>query len=109
MTLEIKDIVYLISYALTVAALYFSFRNRLGNIEREMKRSNQVIYGDQGRLNLVDTQHCKEHRDNIHTAIRRGEKAVEMLLAKLDQMNENVLLISFKMDQANGKKDQNNL
>lgn len=106
MTIGVREIVLAVGWVLSLMAVIFGYRYSLRELKKENNELKSVIFGNQGRLNVIDTHRCKEHRDQIFSAIRKSEKVVEMVLGKLDSLNENVLLISFKMDQANGKKDQ---
>lgn len=109
MTLETKDIIYILVYIISLITLLLAQKNRISNLEREVRRGMKVLYKEAGALNIIDHDTCKRNRDEIFTAIRRSERAMEMLLGKLEELNKNVLLISFKMDSMNGEKDQNNL
>lgn len=97
MTIGLKDIVYLVAYFATIISLYYGFKHRLSNVEREVRRGMKVLYQDAGKLNLIDCDTCKKHRDEIFTALRRSEKSVEMLLLELRDIKENMIIIMVHM------------
>lgn len=109
MTLETKDIIYILLYIISMISVFLAFKNRLSNVEKTVSRGMKVLYKEAGALNIIDHDTCKRNRDEIFTAIRRSERAMEMLLGKLEELNKNVLLISFKMDAMNGEKNSDNL
>jgi hypothetical protein len=103
MTVEIKDIVYLITYVITLISVFISFRARLASLERDIKRTSEILYADKGSLNVIDVAHCKQNRDEVFTAIRRSEKVIEMLVQEIKNLNENVLKIKVLLE-LEGKK-----
>jgi adenylate kinase len=116
MTLELKDIVYLITYILSFMGLLITTTSRLKSLEKKFYHQGKVIYGDRGKLNVIDADTCKKHRDDIFVAIRRNERINEMMISKLDYLNENILIIKAHMGihTPNGirldvKKDKDNL
>lgn len=97
MTIGLKDIVYLAAYFATIISLYFGFKHRLSNVEREVRRGMKVLYQEAGKLNLIDHETCKKNRDEIFTAIRRNEKSMEMFLLELRDIKENMIIIMVHM------------
>ena len=97
-TLDVKDIVYLLVYVISVVSVYYAQRNRIGNLEKENSQIKGIIYGDRGKLNIIDHESCKRYRDEVFTAVRRTEQANEMLLNEIKEINKNVLLYGFKID-----------
>lgn len=93
MILEIKDIIYLVVYLISMISVFFSFRSKLNEIEKELKRNQTIIFGDKGSLNLVDVNTCKQQRDQVFAAIRRSETAMDQTLRRIDDLNTNVLTI----------------
>lgn len=93
MTLEIKDLIYLLTYVITLMSVFFSIRGRLNNIEKESGQVRRILFGDRGNLNIIDVQACKSNRDQVFLAIRRGEQVQEMLLKRIEELNKNVLII----------------
>ena len=113
--MSLKDIIYVIAYISSVIGVFLAFRARLASLEREIKRNDRVIYGDQGKLNIIDEATCKAHRDIVFDRLRHSEKAAEMMLSKIDELNKNVLtiLVYLNIKSPNGlkfeKRDQNNM
>jgi len=97
MTIGLKDIVYLFAYFATIISLYFGFKHRLSNVEREVRRGMKVLYQEAGKLNLIDHETCKKNRDEIFTAIRRNEKSMEMFLLELRDIKDNMIIIMVHM------------
>lgn len=87
--------IYFAVYIVSVAAVFFTFRNRLYNIEKNTKRMESIIFGDGGGLNIINQQECKARQDHVFNAIRRSESSIEKTLSKIEQLNENILKIMF--------------
>lgn len=108
MSFGIRDLIYIIVYVLSLAGVFNAFKNRLKNLEREVRKGYKILYADRGQLNLIDQDTCKKYRDEVFTAIRRSERIIEMLLDKLEKINENMIIIMVHMgiNSPNGiKKD----
>jgi len=93
MQLEVKDAIYFLGYFISIISVFLAFRNRLNNQEIELKRMQKILFGDKGFPNLIDKKTCKEHRDQVFSAIRRSENIMDQTLKKIDDLNRNVLTI----------------
>lgn len=93
MTLEVKDIIYLLVYIISMMSVFFSIRGRLYSIEKETGQVRRILFGDRGTLNIIDVETCRSNRDQVFSAIRRGEQVQEMLLKRIEELNKNVLII----------------
>lgn len=91
--LEVKDAVYLIIYVSSIISVFLSFKNRVMSLEKELRRNQKILFGEQGFPNLIDKKTCKEHRDQVFAAIRRSENVMDQALKKIDDLNKNVLTI----------------
>lgn len=78
--------------------VFYTNRNRIHNLEKENGQIRKIVYGDRGMLNLVDTNTCKCHRDEVFTAIRRGETVSEMIMKKIEELNKNVLILMISLN-----------
>lgn len=105
MTVDVKDAIYLITYIISIISIFIAFKSRLTAIENEFKRVVAIIYAEKGSLNLVDVRTCKEHRDQIFTALRRSETVMELALSKIEQLSENVLEIKFYLEIKRERKN----
>ena len=104
MTLALKDIIYILVYVVSIAAAFFALRNELANIKKDSSLIKNIIFADQGKLNLVDTATCKQHQDQIYAAIRRSENAFQATASEIKILNENVMRIMIILDI---KKEKN--
>lgn len=93
MTLDVKDIIYLMVYIISMVSVFFSIKSRLSDIEKETGNVSKILFGDRGTLNIIDKETCRGNRDQVFTAIRRGEQVQEMLLKRIEELNKNVLII----------------
>lgn len=91
MTLGLKDIIYLMVYAVSIAGIFLAFKNELGNVRRDVNHGMKILYKDAGQLNLIDCETCKKHRDEIFTAIRRNEKSFEMFFLDIREIKEELI------------------
>lgn len=90
MTIGLKDIIYLVGYILSLMAFLFSIRNQLKANENEINKALKVLFGERGKLNVVDIDSCKQNRDNVFQAIRRAETVNENILKKIEEINKNI-------------------
>lgn len=90
MTLEIKDIVYVIVYIVSLASVVFSFFSRVLNLEREVKRLKNVMYAAKGGLNLIDLRACSEYRRLATEKVRETQSELRQLIDKLELINQNI-------------------
>lgn len=98
MSITIKDAIYVLFYLTSVFSVYFIARNRINNLEKDSRLFKKILYKERGALNLIDTETCKRHRDEVFSQIRRGEKVAEMLLANMQELNRNVITIMAYLD-----------
>lgn len=98
MTLGLKDVIYILVYVVSVAAILIAFMNELKNIKKDSSLIKKILFADQGKLNLVDHQTCKQHQDQIYAAIRRSENAFAATAAEIKILNENVVRIMVILD-----------
>jgi len=104
MTVDLKDAIYLITYLVSLVSIFMSFKARLAAMESEFRKITSIIYAEKGSLNLIDVRTCKEHRDQVFTALRRSETVMEMALTKIEVLNENVLEIMIHLQIRREKK-----
>lgn len=104
MQVDLKDAIYLITYLVSLVSIFLTFKGRLMAMESEFKKITSIIYAEKGSLNLVDVRACKEHRDQVFTALRRNETAMEIALTKIEILNENVLEIMIHLQIRREKK-----
>ena len=89
-----------------IGVAYAKIIQRLERNEEKINEDNKVLRGQQGALNVIDQKTCKENRDIIFSAIRRSEKATEMMLVELREIKEALIELKVKLELMNGKKDQ---
>ncbi len=91
MSIEIKDIIYFAIYIVSIAVIWTNLKNRVSNLEdkiSEIKASfDKVLYTQQGALNLMSTDQCKDHRMEIKLII--NEK-IDKIEKKIDTTNEEL-------------------
>ena len=96
--LTIKDIIYIITYFISIISVYFAARGRLANLENDSKLFKKILYKERGSLNLIDHEACKKNRDEVFSAIRRTERAMEMFADNLKDVNKNTIEIRMLLD-----------
>lgn len=89
MTLTVKDLIYLGSFLTSIISVFFYSKNRLFNIEKDLKSYRQIIFGERGCLNLVDGKTCDSNRDVVFTAIRKSDENAIKTLDKLDSLSNS--------------------
>lgn len=101
MTITYQILINVVVYAVTVAVLYAGVKHRLDRLEENTKQDHGLLYGQQGSLNVIDQKTCKENRDIIFAAIRRSEKATEMMLVELREIKEALIELKVKLELIN--------
>lgn len=105
MTITYQILINVVVYAVTVAVLYAGVKHRLDRLEEKTMQDHGLLY-QRGSLNVIDQKTCKENRDIIFSAIRRSEKATEMMLVELREIKEALIELKVKLELMNGKKEQ---
>lgn len=108
MTLGLKDIIYILVYVVSMASVFFAFRNELKNLKDEQRKEKNVIWQDGGRLNLVDHKACREYRDAIWSSMRKCDNVMEGMNGRLDSINEKIIRVLVKLE-LNGKDHKDNV
>lgn len=93
MTLGVKDVVYLLTFIVSLISILISLKGELRGIKGDIYRVMDTLYGDKGKLNVVDVHSCKCFRDDIFTAIRRGESAYRDTSLRMEKLNDNIIAI----------------
>lgn len=106
MILRAEDIIYIIVYVITLMSIIFSLRSKLKSIEKDNRLLKNIIFGDKGKLNIIDCDLCKRNRDEVFTSIRKTESAIQMVIPKIDELRDNMLtmMIYLKIRGPNGLK-----
>lgn len=86
-----------IYHMLMIGAFLIGIIYKLWSLHDKFKRLEKIVYQDTGGLNLIKFDQCKMHRDNVYTAIRRGENETKALIDEMKSLNENVLRIMFHL------------
>lgn len=98
--LTIKEIAFVVfqlfSLALVIAGTFY----RIKHLERECKQVKKTLYHEQGGLNVVSCSQCKSYRDDVFTAIRKGESKSEEQTRELKILNARIyrIMIHLKID-----------
>ena len=85
----LKDILFIISIGIAIGGYIYSVKQ----IKSDIKQIKRTLYHENGGLNLINCQACKQHRDIVFTAIRRGEQKAEEQTKELRILNERILRI----------------
>lgn len=110
MTLETKDIIYILLYIISMISMFLAFRYEVKELRKDVTRGQKVLYQDAGNLNVIDVNTCKRYRDEVFESIRRTERAFEMFLVEAREIKEKLIYLTIKVDEFNKfKKDQNNV
>lgn len=97
-TITEKDIVYLVTYIITFISLLLAIKNSVKNQSRQIKLMKDVIFGEKGKLNLIDQDTLAKHLDQIWTRMRQNEMVAELVRNKMDDIDKNVLAIMIVLE-----------
>lgn len=98
MEITVKDIVYLLTYIISMITLFLTFRNRQYNISKGLKLLSNIVFGEKGSLNVIDQRTFNSQLDQIWTRIRQNEMTSNMMLQKIEELNRNVLAIMITLN-----------
>jgi hypothetical protein len=98
MTLELKDIIYLMTYILSMMGMFFTLRSELHGLKKENGTIRKIVFGERGKLNLVDSSTCEGHRKEIIAMIRRNETILQMVNEEMKEINKNLVIIMVTLD-----------
>jgi hypothetical protein len=93
MTFELKDLLHLITYLISVVAVFLSFRFKLSGHQEKLEKIDNILHSQKGSLNVIDKETCKQSRDQLFALIRKTENVNDMMLHKIESLNDNVLVI----------------
>lgn len=93
MALETKDIIYILTYIITLITILLVIRSLLVEIRRDMRLVKNIIFGDRGSLNVITQEVLKKFLDEIWTKMRQTDKGFEMILHKIEDMDKKLLII----------------
>ena len=98
--LTIRDIIYIVVYFVSMGITIGGFIYRLKQLESDCGRVKKTLYLSNGGLNTINSETCKIHRDQIFTAIRKGERISDAQTKELRILNERILriMIHLKID-----------
>ena len=108
MTLGLKDVIYVLVYVVSIAGVFFAFKNELTNLKNEVRKEKSIIWQEGGRLNLVDHKACREYRDGIWQSMRKCDSVMDGMNTRLDSINEKIIRVLVKLE-LNGKDDKDKL
>lgn len=97
--LTARDIIHIVSLAVVIAGFIY----RIKQLEADCQQVKKTLYHEQGGLNIVSCAQCKTYRDDVFTAIRKGDSKVDEQTKELRILNERVLkiMIHLKIDNQN--------
>lgn len=105
MTLEAKDIIYLVTYIISLMGIIFAIQGVIKDIKRDTRLIKNIIFGERGNLNVIDAGCCRKYRDEVFTAIRRNENFYDMIIGELKQHSEMLIELKLLVALKNDKKE----
>lgn len=104
MEFGLKDIIYCIVLLVTVLTAWFTLKNKVNNLMKDMGLLKKIIFTESGLLNLLDTRTCREKRDEIKKSIESSNEAIKKMSDTITKMDSNIRLIMYKLkvDEENG-------
>ncbi len=101
--LTVKELGMILFQLFTLAMFFAGLVYKIRQLEIDNKRLNRTLYHEQGGLNVISCAQCKIYRDDVFTAIRKGDSKVDEQTKELRILNERVLkiMIHLKIDNQN--------
>jgi len=93
MVFEMKDVLLIVGWGATMAGIYVTMKLKTKRLEEKVSVLYAVTFSKSGRMNLLDTNTCKEHRDDVSIKIRRAEDITQRAFMSIDTLNANVVRI----------------
>ena len=97
MELTLKDLIYMGVYVASVAVSYAGFIYRIQKTEEGHQTLKNIVFLEKGGLNIVTTEACKQHRNQIHRSIRREASITSEAFDQVHCLNQNVIKIMMHM------------
>lgn len=94
----IKDLAYILLLIVTVTATLMTFKNRVANLETEVKKLYRIIFKKNGELGVVTHETCLAHRTIISKETDDINSQLTKTFDKLDTMNDNIILLMVHMN-----------
>jgi hypothetical protein len=73
--------------------MFFTLRSELHGLKKENGRIRKILFGDRGKLNLIDCATCEQHRALLETSLDRYSNALQMISGEVKDINKNVITI----------------
>lgn len=93
MILTARDIIYLLTYVITLISVLITIRFMLIEIRKDQRVIKNIIFGDRGALNIITVTALKAHLDEVWAKMRRNDQVNEMILQKVDDISKNQIII----------------
>jgi len=98
MAFDLKTILFAAGYFVTCLSFVFAFFYKLKNMEKENRIVKKIIFMEQGGLNVVTANACKDFQSGMDQRINLGSAITKEALDHIKYLNDNVLIIMTKMD-----------
>lgn len=98
MTFSLRDIIYFIIFASSVATIWGTFKNRINNLEKCNTLFKKVLFKDSGELNFINIESCNKQQQSIQKILEKRESDLIKLKTKIEELNENILRIMIHMN-----------
>lgn len=93
MTLEMKDVLYLIMSVLAFGGIWFRIGGRITKMEETVKNIKGVMFRKDGTLGVTTPEQCAEKREIIQKAQDKADIAYARIESELRELSNNVLII----------------
>lgn len=104
MILELKDIIYILVYVVSVTGFIVSFKyriskvaedakHRISKVAEDAKLAKRTLFRKDGTLNVLNQTACKEHREVIESDLKRESDTLKRAFRDIEFLNNNVIRI----------------
>ena len=107
----LKDIIYFIVFASSLATLWSSFGNRIKNTELAVSLLKRIIFKESGELAIMTSDGCDRKQAAIINDLAVTKRVMTDISEEIKELNKNVLIIMIHLNidttQVNGGRKSN--
>ena len=90
-TLKISEVVNLVATIVAAGVVIITIR-------KDLKLIKSVIFGERGKLNVIDQQTCREHQDIVYGKIRNNEMDIRQLSINQTEMQRDLIKFAIRKE-----------
>lgn len=98
MTFGLKDVIYFVSFGVSIGVVWMTFSNRISNVEKSMDLVKKVIFKKSGELSFMTIEAYTQREVAIQKALDKSDTSIDEMKEEIREMSQNILVIMVHMN-----------